>query len=174
MHVLIAFLTAVASILFALDRLGVDIGWLNPWAWRRRRRWQKQLHVNPAFNLDSPMETVALLLLATAKIDGDLSTEEKNELRRIFEESFHQSASDASSLLNSSAYLLGSGEEVFARPREVLARSLSRFSVEQRRSCLELMRRISGIGSPASEAQADFLQRVQDALTGEPPHGTWE
>ena len=72
MHILIAFLTALASVLYAMDRLGVDIGWLNPWAWRRRRRWMKQLHTNPAFNLDSPLEAMALLLLATAKIEGVL------------------------------------------------------------------------------------------------------
>lgn len=42
MHILIALITAVATLLFALERVGVDIGWINPWAWTssptRRRR----------------------------------------------------------------------------------------------------------------------------------------
>lgn len=136
MHVLIAFLTTLASVLFALERLGIDIGWINPWSWRRRRRWYKQYHANPAFSLQSPMEAIALLLAAVAKIDGDLSSEEKNELRQIYEEVFKQTPKEASALLVSSTFLLGSGNEVFSRPQDVLAPSLQNFSIEQEKiSC---------------------------------------
>jgi uncharacterized tellurite resistance protein B-like protein len=124
----------------------------------------KQLHTNPAFNLDSPLEAMALLLLATAKIDGDLSSDEKNQLRHIFQHSFNQSSRDASSLLSSSSYLLGSGEEVFSRPHDVLARSLDKFSPEQRQSSMELLKQISEVGSAASDAQIRFMESIRTAL----------
>ncbi|TGD76121.1 TerB family tellurite resistance protein [Mangrovimicrobium sediminis] len=174
MHVLIGLLTAIASLLYALDRLGVDIGWLNPWAWARRRRWRKQLSVNPAFNLNTPMEAVALLLVATARIDGDLSAEEKAELKRLFEDSFKLNSRDVSSLMSSSTFLLGSGDEVFQRPEEVLARSLDRFSPEQKDSSLEMLNTISGVGGTPSQAQQDFIARIRGSLFTEVAAQGWQ
>ncbi|MFV0477041.1 MAG: hypothetical protein ACK5ME_04295 [Parahaliea sp.] len=164
MHILIVFLTALTGLFYALDRLGVDIGWLNPWAWRRRRRWLKQLHTNPAFNLDSPMEAVALLLVATGRVEGDLSFEEKAEIKSVFIDVFKQSETDAAALLASSTYLLGSGDDVFKRPENVLARSLEHFSDEQKQSTIELMQRVASVGSEAGASQADFIARASGAL----------
>ena len=173
MHIIIALITALATLLFVLERLGIDIGWINPWAWRRRRRWLKQLHVNPAFNLDSPMEAAALLLLATARIDGDLSTEEKNELRTIFKETFRQSDEDASALLVSSTYLFGSGEEVIARPGEVLSRSLEKFTEEQKTSTLKELKRIASTGSSPSVAQNNFVDVIERILQANFENENW-
>lgn len=173
MHLVIAFLTALVSVLYALDRLGVDIGWLNPWTWRRRRRWLKQYHANPAFNLENPMDVVALLLAAVAKIDGDLSSEEKKELHKIFESKFNQSASDASALLRSSIHLLGTGEDVFNRPSEVLARSLDKFSNEKKDSALELLAHISLVGGDPSESQAEFISAIKATLIPEKASSDW-
>ena len=174
MHLVIAFLTALASVLYALDKLGIDIGWLNPWAWKRRMRWLKQYHANPAFCLESPMESIALLLTATAKIDGDLSSEEKNELHQIFENTFNQTSKQASSLLASSSYLLGSGEEVFSRPSDVLVPSLETFSSEQKASSLELFSRISSVGGPPSESQLDFISRIKTILLPDQEKDGWQ
>ena len=103
-------------------------------------------------------------ILNTPKIDGDLSSDEKNQLRHIFQHSFNQSSRDASSLLSSSSYLLGSGEEVFSRPHDVLARSLDKFSPEQRQSSMELLKQISEVGSAASDAQIRFMESIRTAL----------
>ena len=173
MHVLIAFLTAIATLLFALDRIGIDIGWINPWAWRRRRRWMKQLSVNPAFNLESPMEAMALLLLAVARIDGDLTSDEKQDLRKIFEESFHQNSRDSSALLSSSTYLLGDGVEVFERPQDVLSKSLEKFSAEQRESSISLLTRISEVSGPASESQRDYISLIRSIFSPSKDKGGW-
>ena len=164
MHIIMALITALATLLFVLEKLGVDIGWFNPWAWSRRRRWLKQLHINPAFNLDSPMEAAALLLLATGRIDGDLSAEEKNELRTIFRETFKQSDEDASALLVSSTYLFGSGEDVIARPGEVLNRSLQKFTEEQKASTLRELKRIANTGGSPSTAQEKYIDQIEDIL----------
>lgn len=174
MHILITLITLIGSVLFVLDRLGVDIGWLNPWAWKRRRRWIKQLHTNPAFNLDSPMEAAALLLLATARVNGDLSSEEKNTLIDIFKETFKQSDGDASALMVSSTYLFASGEEVLNRPHEVLARSLGKFTDEQKRSTLDLLERIANVGGPASPSQEKYIETVRVALFPDAAGEDWQ
>lgn len=174
MHILMALITGLATLLFVLERLGIDIGWINPWAWKRRRRWLKQLHINPAFNLNSPMEAAALLLLATARIDGDLSAEEKNELRTIFKETFKQSDEDASALLVSSTYLFGSGEEVIQRPDEVLQRSLQKFTEEQKSSTLVELERIANIGSAPSVAQHKFIDAIRNILQPKTQDEDWK
>jgi uncharacterized tellurite resistance protein B-like protein len=175
MHILIAFITAVASLLYALERLGVDLGWLNPWAWGRRRRWLQQVHANPAFALSSPMEALALLLTATAKIDGEISLEEKNGLLKIFEETFKQSGPETSALLRSSTFILGDGEEVYQRPGDVLAQSLDKFSPEQKESTLELLAQVAAIGDAPTTVQRDFIAQIKVALTpGQEEKSGWQ
>lgn len=175
MHIIIAFLTALASVLYALDRLGIDLGWFNPWSWKRRRQWQKKYHANPAFCLTEPMDALALLLVATVKIDGDLSTEEKNELLSIFGEVFQQSAEQSSALLRSSVYLLGSGEEVFNRPAEVLSPSLEKFSAAQKHSSIELLKRVAAVGGLPSKSQETLINLVEKSLfpSGNGNRGDW-
>ena len=174
MHILIGLLTAIATLLFALERLGVDIGWLNPWAWRRRRRWMNQLSVNPAFNLESPMEAIALLVVATARIDGDLSSEEKAALRTLFEEEFKQSSESASSLLRSSTYLLADGEAVFKQPDKVLEKSIGKFTPDQKASSIAMLKNISRVGGEASESQSAFISQIADLFQVESPSGEWK
>lgn len=174
MHIVIAIITTLATLIYVMDRFGIDVGGLNPWAWSRRRRWRKQLAVNPAFNLKTPMEAMALLLLATARIDGDVSSQEKNELRQIFMDSFKQNSRDASSLLSSSTYLLGAGDEVFKRPQEVLAPSLEEFRQEQREDSMGLLERISEVGGPASDVQIAFIGSIRAAMFTETETKGWQ
>ena len=91
--------------------MGIDLGGLNPWAWRRRRNWRQKFEANPIYSIASPMELAALLVAATAKADGDMSLEEKQTILGLFEREFHLSERDAASLLTASTHLLGSGEE---------------------------------------------------------------
>lgn len=174
MHLIIGFITALASLLYALEKLGVDIGWLNPWAWKRRRAWAKQYHANPAFSLESPMEVVALLLLATAKIDGELSLEEKNALKAMFETNFTLSAKDAAALFAASAHLLADGVEVCKRPKDVLARSLNQFSLQQKQSTVELLDRIASVGGAPSDIQSEYIASIKGVLFPTQGAGHWQ
>ena len=73
MHIILGILGSIITILVLtkqLSRLGIDITWLNPFAWARRKKWQKQYHADPAFSLDGPMEAVAGLLYVMAKCSG--------------------------------------------------------------------------------------------------------
>jgi len=172
-HIIIGFLTALATVLFALDRLGIDIGWFNPWAWQRRRAWLKQSTGHPAYGLNKPIDAIALIATAAAKIDGDLSIEEKEKLKVIFQKTFNQSEKDAVQLIGASVYLLGSGEDVFQAPEKVLKLSLESFSEAQRTSSIELISEIINVGGQPSEVQTVFFKKVKKIMTSNASRNEW-
>ncbi|MDH3532963.1 MAG: TerB family tellurite resistance protein, partial [Gammaproteobacteria bacterium] len=77
MHIVIGILTSILTILYILERLGIDIGWLNPWSWHRRRAWAKRYHGDPIYSIEDPIDVAAVLIVGTAKLEGDLSAEQK-------------------------------------------------------------------------------------------------
>ena len=167
MQIVLGALASIITILWLLHRLaemGIDLGGLNPWLWRRRRSWKRAYDANPVYAITSPMEATALLLTATAKADGDMSAEEKREILRIFQEEFHLAQREAEELLASSAYLLGRGEEVRDNLESVLAPSLASFSADQAASAASLLHRIATIGGPATESQTALVDRAQSVL----------
>lgn len=175
MHILIGLLSSLVTILWLLDRLGIDLGGLNPWAWRRRRNWRKKYTANPVFSIDSPMQTTALLVVATAKADGDMSAEEKQAIQAAFESTFQLSAKDASGLFLASAHLLGTGEEVRAQLKRVIDPSRDKFSDEQARSAVELLEQIAALGGGASQVQRDFVGEARALLVRDTQApGAWQ
>jgi uncharacterized tellurite resistance protein B-like protein len=163
-HIIIAFITALATLLYALERLGVDLGWLNPWAWRRRRAWLKRSTGNPAFSLEKPIDAAALIVTAAAKIDGDISIQEKEELKSIFVSTFKLSEIEATQLLGASVFLLGSGEDVFKSPEKVLRNSIEKFTEEQKKSVFEMLEKVVSIGGSSSAVQIEFVGKVRSAV----------
>lgn len=163
MHVIIGLLGSIVTILWLLHRLaemGIDLGGLNPFLWQRRKKWRKQYEANPVFLLDGPMEATALLITATAKADGDMSSEEKREILSIFENEFQLSKKDAAGLLISSSHLLGKGDEVRDQLEKVLNPSLENFTKEQALSAIELIKRISELGGSATEMQSELIHNA--------------
>lgn len=80
MHIILAILGVVVTLLVLLNRLqenSIDLGWLNPFSWRRRLKYRLEDDLNPAFKLDPSMDVAALYMTAICKIDGDLSAEQK-------------------------------------------------------------------------------------------------
>lgn len=167
MHVVVGMLGTLVTVLWLFYRLaemGIDLGGLNPFLWQRRRKWKKHYDANPVFKLDSPMEATALLITATAKADGDMSSEEKRAILEIFEKEFHLSRKDAAGLLISSSHLLGKGDEVRNSLNAVLSPSLSNFTAEQAASAVALIRRVAAIGSSASGMQEELIGNATSIL----------
>lgn len=86
MHIILGILGVVVTILVLLNRLqegGIDIGWLNPFSWHRRRKFRQQYQLSAAYTLDNPMDVAALFMLAIAKADGDLTRKLLNEVAHL-------------------------------------------------------------------------------------------
>ncbi|MEM7765753.1 MAG: TerB family tellurite resistance protein [Pseudomonadota bacterium] len=173
MHVLIAFLTAVAGLLYALERVGIDLGWLNPWAWKRRRAWRNQTTGNPVFRIDNPMDAIALLAAATAKIDGDISIEEKEKLKALYQSTFNMTEQDAVQLFGSSIFLLGPGDEVYPNVEKILKPSLEGFTDEQKTLSITLLREVAALGAGATETQRQFVAEVEGVLSQDSGTKNW-
>ncbi len=178
MHVVLGLLGAIVTILILLNRLadaGIDLGGLNPFLWHRRRQWRKKTQGNPAYHIQAPMDITALLMVAIAKCEGDVSKEEKRMILQLFADQFHLSKKEAAGLMGSSTYLLQDGQEVRANLTKVLAPSLGKFTKAQRESAMSLIERVAHSEGEPSEIQKEYLAEIR-ALLAPPPaadKGTW-
>jgi hypothetical protein len=171
MHIVIATLGSIVTILWLLHRLadmGIDLGGLNPWAWRRRRKWRSTFEANPVYSITSPMEVTALLVTATAKADGDMSSDEKRAVLQMFEDEFRLSGPAAASLLTSSTHLLGTGDEVRDNLNRVLAPSLDEFTSTQAESAVAMLKEISETAGPPSQLQTALVEQARACLLATP------
>lgn len=167
MHIILGFLGVVVTILILLKRLqdaGLDIGWLNPFSWHRRRQFRNQYHLPSAYTLDNPMDVVALFMLAIAKADGDLTLTQKEGLLSLFQNDFKLSLSASTNLLSASAHILGNGEDVTAKPSAVIARCEGKFTPEQITSTKQLLNDVANIDGPPSNAQTVLLNAFVKCL----------
>lgn len=85
MHILLALLSAIVTILYVLDRIGIDIGWYNPWSWRRRRAWAMKHDGDPIYSVEDPIHAAAIFVTGAAKLDGDLSQEQKQAILEMMD-----------------------------------------------------------------------------------------
>lgn len=177
MHIILAALGAIVTILVLVKRLsdaGINLSSLNPLAWRRRRNWQKKYDGNPIFSLKEPLEVAALLATSLAKIDGEVSREEKAILLSLFQSEFGKSEKEASDLLMSSVYLFGDGEDALNKPEKILQSSLEQFSKQQARSVVELLAAIVKIDAANQPEKEQYLARVRSVFdTQFKKSGTW-
>lgn len=173
MHILLGLLGSVVTILYLLDRLGVDIGWINPFAWRRRQGWRQKFEANPIFSLSDPREMAAVLMVGVAKADGDLTAEEKRNLLAEFEQAFSMSDKEAIELLSSTVFMLGNMQVINDQSGELLARYQERFAPDQTSSLLEMIDRIAAInGEPTSQQQ--LVAKIRESLAPDSStRGTW-
>lgn len=177
MHILLALLGTVVTLLVLLSRLadaGISLGGLNPFLWRRRRAWRKKYEANPLFSLDSPLEITALLAVATAKADGDMSATERRGLLSEFEKTFALKPRDAAALLTSSAHMLGDGQLLREKLDDLLGKHKERFSDQQRDSALALLERIASLNGAPSAQQRELIDRVRHGFGADAaPKGVW-
>jgi hypothetical protein len=167
MHIVLGALGVIVTILILVNRLsdsGIDIGWLNPFAWKRRRDWAKKYHANPIYALTSPMEVTALLMVALAKSEGEISSEQKREIKRKFQEVFHLNDDRAAGLLASSSFLLKAGIDDVRHVGRLLEPSIDRFSEDQAASALELIRHIANFEGPTNAFQNEIIEAFGNAF----------
>ena len=161
MHIVLAALGTIVTILILLNRLsenGIDVGWLNPFAWKRRRDWAKKYHTNPIYTITSPMEVTGLLMIALAKSEGDMSAEQKQEIKKKFREVFHLDEDTSSALMTSSIFILKDNVELVKNMSKLLKPSIESFSQEQASSAVDLLIHIANFDSPATQFQQEIIE----------------
>jgi tellurite resistance protein len=166
-HVILAFLGTVVTILVLLRQLaeaGIDLAGLNPFLWQRRRRWMQRSQGDPLYQLDNPMDVTALMMVAIAKSDGDMTSEEKHKILELFRGEFNLTKRDASDMMVASVFLLRDGKALRSNVRGVLAPSLEKFSREQAESAINLAEQVARIDSRPSEIKDELVQSIKTCL----------
>jgi len=174
MHILLGLLGTAVTILYLLDRLGIDLGGLNPFYWRRRRAWARKYDGDPIYSVEDPIHVAALLIVGAAKLDGDLTVEQKQAAIAQFEETFSLGSRAAAELVTSATHLLGAPQVIDAQLAGLIDRHKDRFSPEQVASIVEMMTRVASAGSEPGERQREYISgfRSQFRFT-EKREGPW-
>jgi uncharacterized tellurite resistance protein B-like protein len=177
MHILLGLLGTIVTLLVLLHRLadvGIDLGGLNPFSWRRRRAWRQKFEANPIFALHDPREIAAVLLVGVAKIDGDWTASEKRAVLDEFERTFSMTPKAASELLASTVYLLGDMRVVNEQLDPLLDRFREQLDTAQVDSLLAIIERIAAVDGGPTSQQRDLVGAITTALAPkERPAGTW-
>ncbi len=91
MPILLGIVGAVITILILVRRLGgagFDPSSLNPFQWYRRHKWRQRYHAKSLYSCDNSLEAAALLLVTTAKCDGDISGNQKQAILKTIEQAW--------------------------------------------------------------------------------------
>lgn len=154
---------------------GIDLRGLNPFLWARRNKWRKEYTGEPIYNIENPMELAGLLVVAVAKCDGDMSSEEKHYILDEFQKEFELSKGDASGLMSSSVYLLGRGDVLCENLDKVIAPSKDKFTAAQAETTIAMLEKVAAIGSSATDIQNEIVRVVRQALQKKiEPKGKWD
>ncbi|MDT0595069.1 TerB family tellurite resistance protein [Glaciecola petra] len=167
MHIILGLLGVIVTILVLLNRLnqgGIDIGWLNPFSWARRRKFRKEYELHPAFTLESPLDVAALFMVAVAKINGDMSKEQRSVILSLFQSELKLDEKKAVELLSASVHIFGRGDDVLGNPSGVLIRTMDKFSQEQIDSVMFMLNKVATAEGEVSLPQQDLIKRIKKAF----------
>lgn len=168
MHIILGLLGTIVTILVLIRRLddaGIDLTWLNPFSWFRRKQWSNKYQQNLVYSLEQPMDVAALLATSVAKIDGEISKEEKATLLKLFQSEFNRTEKEASDLLMSSIYIFGEGSDAIESPKKVMKKSLQNFTIDQASSVMTLLKTVQELDSVNATEKERFVQQVNSVFS---------
>ena len=172
MSYILGLLTSVVTILYLLDRMGIDIGGLNPFAWARRRAWTQRYEGDPIYAVEEPMEVAALIIAGMARVDGDMTAEQKAAIERTFMSTFALTERDAHQLLLSSTHLLGAPQVIPTQLDGLLKRTADTFTRSQAQSVLSMVSEL--YTEPLTDGQHDLKRNIEDRLQiNDGPNTEW-
>ena len=174
MHIIIGFLGSLVTILYLLDRLGIDIGGLNPFYWYRRRAFARKFGADPIYSIDDPIHLASLFVIGVAKLDGELTAEQRRVAQQQFESAFSLSETDASALFGSASHLLAAPQLLDDQLGKLADKNKDSFSNEQAESLLSMMVTVVTSDGEASAAQRQFIDKLRAAFVQPQVEGTWQ
>jgi uncharacterized tellurite resistance protein B-like protein len=174
MHIVLGLLGGALTVMYLLDRLGVDLGGLNPFHWYRRRAFAKKYGSDPVDSIEDPVHVAALMIIGAAKLDGDLSAEQKRVAKELFVSEFSLGSREASDLFGSAAHLLAAPQLIDGQLKNLAARNKDRFSPQQARSLVDMMSRVVSADGDLSPAQKDYIDTIRSQfIPNDKTTGTW-
>ena len=177
MHIVIAAITAIAGLfwaLHALQRSGFQFSSLNPFLAYRRWQWTRSYGARPIYKLERPVDVAAVLLLGVAKADGAITSDQKRELLGMFQSEFQMSRDEASDLLLASSHLIRDEIYLVDHLDKILARSAERFDADTIASLLAMMRKVAALDGSINGEQEKLIGATERYFAGRrQPQGKW-
>lgn len=164
MHILIGIITAIGGLLWALHSLqtsGVNLNDFNPFTWIRRRQWEKKLGTKPMHALVSSMEAAALLVVAIAKEEGEVTRDTKLEILAMFENDFGISRSAALEMFSASSYMLADVMDMPSEVRHVMKPSKDTFTDSHVEKLLAMLAKVAALETEPTEHQLKIIEAVK-------------
>jgi hypothetical protein len=168
MHIIIAIVTALGGLAWALIRLqnsGVDLNSFNPFYWARRRRWAQVHGTRPLHKIENPMDAASVLVVAITQLEGPVTREHKDFVVKLFVEEFNIEYGEALEMYNSSAHLLVDVANICAEVKNILAPTISSFQDRHKNSLMVMLKKSSESEGAASVEQTDLINTVSSELT---------
>jgi hypothetical protein len=162
MHIVIAIITAIAGLLWALNSLqrsGFDLNSLNPFYWARRKRWEEK-QVNPLYGVETPRELTALLMFAVMRQAGDPTEEEKANLLFLYQEELKFNEKQSAEIYSISSHLLNTDPNYMHRVPDLMSPSIQAMTDDQKASIPNLVNRVATFSSSPNTTQTDFIQAI--------------
>lgn len=174
MHVVLGLLGSIVTILYFLDRLGIDLAGLNPFYWYRRRAFAKKFGADPVYSIEDPMHVASLLVIGAAKLDGDLTAAQKAVAQERFEEDFSMDSHAASELFGSAAHLLAAPQLLETQLTKLADKNNGRFSEAQAESLVDMMVKVATADGGMSSTQKEFIGAIRSRFVQDGDRqGTW-
>ncbi len=169
MHIVIAAITALAGLLWAinsLQRSGFSVSSINPFLAYRRWKWSKTYGVKPIYRLERPMDVAAVLLLGIAKADGEITSDQKRELQNMFQSEFEISRDEAADLLLASSHLIRDEIYIVDHLEKILEPSAARFEPAAVGSLLGMMRKLAALDGSINGEQQKLIDATDRYFAG--------
>jgi uncharacterized tellurite resistance protein B-like protein len=169
MHIVIAVITAIAGLFWALNSLqrsGFHFSSLNPFLAYRRWQWSRTYGARPIYRLERPIDVAAVLLLGVAKADGAITSDQKRELLAMFQTEFSISRDEASDLLLASSHLIRDEIYLVDHLDKILARSVDRFEPDAVTSLVAMMRKVAALDGGINVEQQKLIDATERYFAG--------
>ena len=166
MHIIIAVITAIAGLIWALNslqRAGFDLNSLNPGYWARRKRWENK-QINPLYAIETPRELAAVLMFAAMRQAGDPTTQEKDHLLSLYETELKFAAPDATEMYSVASHLVATDPNYVHKVSDLVAPSLPAMSAEQKESIPQLVEKVASFNGDANATQQAFQRAIAQSL----------
>jgi len=163
-HIIIAAITALAGLFWALNALqrsGFSFSAINPFLAYRRWKWSRTYGARPIYRLERPMDVAAVLLLGIAKADGEITSDQKRELQSLFQSEFEISRDEAADLLLASSHLIRDEIYIVDHLEKILEPSAAKFEPMAVTSLLGMMRRIAALDGSINAEQQKLIDATE-------------
>jgi hypothetical protein len=108
------------------------------------------------------MEITALIMVALAKSEGEISAEQKREIQSKYQEVFHLSEGAAPELFSSITFLLKEDISAIKNTNKLLGPSGDKFTPEQASSSISLFKYISSLEGPENNYQKEVIRSFEE------------